>query len=339
MKWRFDWLYTPAVLAVGACAAFSFPAPALADRAAPAPIVVPGAAGSFDWMTADPDKHRILASHPGAKSIAVLDLTTGKIQSLDCGVECNGIAVDTADNKYFFGGGGQKIEIFDRDSLSKTGEIPLTGPADQVLYDPDNDTVYADHDDGTEVWTIDAKATKITGSVTIGEAPEYAEYDATNHMLYQNIKSANTLQVIDTTTNKVVATWPTDPATSPHGLALVPKRNWVLTAGKNGKLVAIDMTTGKAAFTADIKPGVDQIAYDPKARRAYCACKGFISVVQVKKTGLTNIGDIPVNTTAHTLAIDPDSGDVWYSYSDSQNSYLAELPALPTQTAAAPASN
>jgi DNA-binding beta-propeller fold protein YncE len=300
-----------------------------ADSAAlvPAPIVVPGGPAHFDWMTVDTGKHRIIASHPGTKSITILDLTTNTIQSVDCGSEVNGVAVDTADNKYFCGGGGQKIVIFDRDNLSKTGEISLTGPADQVLYDADNGTVYADHDDGTEVWTIDGKSEKLTGSVTIGEAPEYAQYDAQNHMLYQNIKSANTLQVIDTTNNKVVSTWPTAPATSPHGLAIVPKRNWVLSAGKNGKLVAIDRATGLVAFSADIKPGVDQIAFDPKSRRAYCACKGFISVVQVKKTGLVNVTDIPVDASAHTLAIDPDTGNVWYSYSDDKNSYLAMIPA------------
>ena len=299
--------------------------PPAATPAPPAPITVPGGPGSFDWMTVDPDLHRIIASHPHTNSIAVLDLKTNTVQSVDTGVACNGVAIDTADNKYFCGGPGQKIVIIDRDTLAQAGTIDLTGPADQVLFDPDNDAVYADHDDGTEVWVIDGKSAKITGSVTIGEAPEYAQYDSANHMLYQNIKSADTVQVIDTSTNKVVSTWPTAPATSPHGLALVPKRNWVLSAGKNGKLVAIDRATGTVVFSCDIKPGVDQIAFNPKVKRAYCACKGFISVVQVKKSGLINVADVPVPASAHTLAIDPDTGTVWYAYTDATNSYLATL--------------
>lgn len=321
-------------LAAGAILSFHCAARADAPSTAPPQYSVPGGPGEFDWMAADGDKQRILASHPGTRSIALLDLYTGTATSLDCGAACNGIAVDTADNKYFFGGDGQKIEVFDRDSLKKIDEITLTGPADDVLYDPDNGTVYADHDDGTEVWTIDAKTDKITGSVAIGEAPEYAQYDPKNHLLYQNIKSANEVQVIDPSTNKVVNTWPTAPATSPHGLALVVKRNWVLSAGKNGKLVAIDMTTGQVVFSTDIKPGVDQISYDPEAHRAYCACKGFVSVVQISPSGLTDIADMPVPASAHTLVVDPTSGDVWYSYADDRNSYLAELPAVPAQNAA-----
>jgi len=317
-------LLVPAMLASASIATRAADAPS-AQATATAPITVPGGAGSFDWMTVDTGKHRIIAAHPHTNSIAILDLKTNTVQSVDTGVACNGVAVDTVNNKYFCGGGGQKIVIIDRDSLTKKNEIALNGPADQVLFDADNGSVYADHDDGTEVWVIDGKSEKITGSVTIGEAPEFAEYDSANHMLYQNIKTANTLQVIDTTTNKVVSTWPTAPATSPHGLAVVAKRNWVLTAGKNGKLVAIDRTSGQPVFNCDIKSGVDQIAFDPKSKRAYCACKGFISVVQVKKTGLTNIADIAVPASAHTLAIDPETGNVWYAYSDAKDSYLAML--------------
>ena len=326
----------PKLTLAGACALAAgalllFPCTGRADSPAPAPpqFTVPGGSGDFDWMAADPDKQRILASHPDTHSIAILDLSTAVVQSVDTGVACSGIAVDTADDKYFFGGDGQKIEVFDREKLTKIDEIPLTGPVDDMVYDPDNGTIYADHDDGTEVWAIDAKSDKITGSVAIGEAPEYVQYDRKGHLLYQNIKSADEVQVIDPSTNKVVNTWPTAPATSPHGLALVTKRNWVLSAGKNGKLVAIDTATGQVAFSTDIKPDVDQISYDPEAHRAYCACKGFVSVVQVAATGLTDIADLPVPASAHSLVVDPTSGYVWYCYADGQNSYLAELPSAP----------
>jgi DNA-binding beta-propeller fold protein YncE len=287
------------------------------------PIVVPGGPGHFDWMNVDNKSHRLFASHPGTKSIVVLDLTTYKAQSIDCGSEVNGIAVDAADNKIFAGGGGQNIVVLDNTTYAKLDTIPLTGPADAIVFDSTNATVYADHDDGTEIWTIDAKTNKVTGSIAIAGAPEFMQLDRKTQTIYQNIKPADQVQAIDLVKGTVTATWSTKPATSPHGLAYLSRQGWVLSAGKNGKLVAIDKTTGNVAFSCDIKPGVDQIAFDGKTRRVFCACKGFVSVVSVTPQGLTNIGDIAVPDSAHTLAIDPASHAPWISYSDKTNSYLA----------------
>ena len=100
-----------------------------------------------------------------------------------------------------------------------------------------NHMVYADCDDGTDVWVIDPKTEKIVATVKIPEAPEKLEYDGGTNRIYQNIKSNSTVQVIDPTTNKVEKSIDTAPATGPHGLAIDAKRSRVYSAGNNGKLV------------------------------------------------------------------------------------------------------
>ena len=287
------------------------------------PIIVPGGAGGYDWMTVDTDANRLLAAHKGKGTLVVLDLKNNKVTSVPVGA-AQGIAVDAADNKYFVGDADeQKIVIVDRKTLKVTGEIKVTGPVDAMAFDPKRGLVYADHDDGTEVWVIDAKTEKIVGAVTVSGAPEYIEYDPATDRLYQNVKTDDTLHVIDSDKKTVETVWKTSPATGPHGLAVASASGRIYSAGNNGKLVVFDIKTNKQIAVVDIARGVDQIAFDPGNKRIYSACKGFISVVEETADGARLLANIPAPAGIHTLTVDPATHTVWASYADAKDSYLA----------------
>ncbi len=254
----------------------------------------------------------------------MLDTKTNVVTNIDTG-EVNGVGIDGPDNKYFTAGGGQTVAVIDRTTLKKVVDIPLTGPGDDVTYNPKNGMVYVCHDDGTEVWIIDPKTNKITGTVTVAGAPEVLLYDSVTDRLYQNIKPTDQIQVIDPSANAVVASWSTAPATSPHGLALDSEKGWLFTAGKNSKLAVVDIKTGKVTSSCDIAAGVDQIAYDASAGLVYCGCTGFVSVVQVTDAGVKNIGNVPVSKGGHSVAVDPASHSVWIDYSTDAGSFIQEL--------------
>ena len=301
-------------------------APAAPAMTAMTPIEVPGGAAHWDFMSSDPAMHRILACHPGAKSLVVIDTTTSKVTVVDTG-EVNGVAVDTAENQYFAAGGGQSVAVVDRTTLKKVADIPTGGPCDDVVYDPANGLVYVDHDDGTEVWIIDPKTDKITGTVTVAGAPEVMVYDPTSDKVYQNIKPTDQTQVIDPKTGAVTASWSTAPAKSPHGLAIDSEKGLLFSAGKNGKIVAIDIKTGAVTSSCDIASGVDQIAYDQTKHRIYCACgTGAVSVVRVTKKGnLRSVGDVVVPKGTHSIAVDEETHNAWVAYSTDTASFVQEL--------------
>ena len=317
-------------LAAGVTLLSALAAPA-ARAAAPlldaqAPVIVPGGPGGFDWMAVDAPRYRLLATHPGKGTLVVYDLKTGVLRQLDTDGKVNGEAIDEADNKLFVTGGNRKVVVFDLKTLVRTGEITLSGPGDSLVFDPKNDTLYVDHDDASEVWTIDARTEKITGSVAVAGAPEAVVYDAATDRLYQNIKPANSTQVIDPAKNAVEATWPTAPMTSPHGIAVDDATHHLFSAGQ-GKVVVLDLATGRVLSAVDIAPGyVDQIAFDPATKRLYCASSvGAVSVVGETADGAALLGTVPVPKGTHTLAVDPGTRDVWISYSDAQNANLMKL--------------
>jgi DNA-binding beta-propeller fold protein YncE len=290
------------------------------------PVKVSGGPGAYDWMVVDAPMRHLLAAHKGVKTLAVLDLDSeAMLPAVQTG-ETQGIAVAEKEGKIFVGDAlEQKIVILDRKSLQKTGEIKVTGPVDAMTYEPNTGMIYAGHDDGTELWVIDAKSERIVTAIKIPGAPEWVEYDPASDRIYQNIKEGDTVQVIDPASNTIESVWSTAPATGPHGLAIDGKRQRLFTAGKNGKLVLIDMKTGKSIATADIGKGVDQIAFDPNAQRIYCACTGVISVVEETKDGLNSLGNVTAPKGAHTLAIDPKTHAVWVSYNDDKESYLQKF--------------
>ena len=303
----------------------------LALALAPAPLVAGATValpktGGFDALAFDADNHRVLAAHSGAGTLAVLDTETGKVDEIETGA-INGVAVSKKLDRIFVAGGNKELVALDRKTLKVVGRVALSGPADIVAVDTKRGQVIVCHDDGTEDWVFDGATLAPVGTVAIEEAPEFLEYDKTTDRVYQNIKSTDHLQVIDPETRKVVATWDTAPMKSPHGLALDKKAGRAYAAGKNGKLVVLDMATGKVLSTVDIAPGTDAIAIDAKLGRVYCPGKDRMTVVSTADAKVLGEMDLPKG--AKNVAVDAATHTVWIAVSDDKGARLASFKAAP----------
>ena len=293
------------------------------------PMKLAGIAGRFDFMSSDPVSAKIIAAHVGAKSVEVIDTKTGLVTSLHVG-SAQGVAVDSKNHKFFSGNGNEhKVVIMSSDSMTKLSEVKLSGPVDAIAFDLKNEMIYAAEDDGSQVWVIDPKSSKLVTTIKIPGIPEVLDYDLASDSLYLNLKNRDSVLKINPAKNTVEANWSTLPAKLPHGLAIDTKRGWVFVAGANGKLVSLDIMSGKLISSVSIVEGADQIAYDEQVNVIYSACQGFVSVTRVTDAGLEAIGEIVSPKGAHTLALDRNSHDVWISYSDLKFSYLQKFkPAL-----------
>jgi DNA-binding beta-propeller fold protein YncE len=305
---------------------FTWPIFASNTLTAEAPVVLPGPAGSFDFMDVDPARGRILAAHTGAKTLEVLDIKSATPEKAVLVGDAQGVAVDVAGGRYFIGNAkDESIIIIDAKTLSKVAEIKVDGPVDAMAFDSKNSLLYAAKDDGGYLWVIDPKALKISAKIALPGIPEVLVYDSKTNRIYLNIKDKNLVVRIDPNTAKVDASWPTAPAQSPHGLALDSERGRIFTAGKNGKIVSLSLSKGKFLSSADIPPGVDQVAFDPTTRSIYSACNGFVSVTEDSDNGLHELSRTPSKKGTHTLAVDPKTHQVWVSFFDSNRSYIQKF--------------
>jgi DNA-binding beta-propeller fold protein YncE len=319
------------VLAGALCAVAAIARAAVADPT-PAPllakpaITVPRSPGSFDYLSVDLDRRYLLVAHTGSHTLDVFKLDSGALLRQIIVGAAHGAAVDVKDRKFFVSTSDGILAVVDRDNLVLNDRVKLPGPGDGIAFDPKNDTVYIDEDNGTRVFTVNGKTNKPGAVVTIPQDPEFVDYDPVSDKLYQNIVSTNSVVVIDPATNTVTATWSTLPATEPHGQAVDSATGRVFAVGSNGILVAIDMKTGTVIAQAPVTPRVDQIVFDPGTMRIYCASgTGVVSVVQETTAGLSALADVVVPEHAHTITADPAMHNVWIAYGGRQDDFIMEL--------------
>ncbi|MDB6170678.1 MAG: hypothetical protein JWM88_3542 [Verrucomicrobia bacterium] len=313
-------IYCFALMGIGAKAAPS----AKGAPLVPGPTIeIANSTGKFDFLEVDAKRHRLLAAHESDGTADIFDLESNRlIARIEIGGAPVHVATDPKTGKYFVSAQeGERVAVVSSDTLKETNSIRMEGPLDGILFNPKNRRVYVGNDEGKHLWVIDADSEKIVGDIAIPGAPEYLVYDAASDRIYLNIKVTDEIVVIDPAKNAVVAHWPTAPAKQPHGLAIDAKSRRLFSAGANGVLAIVDMTTGKVIGSSKIAEKVDQATFDPATRRIYCAATGWLSVVQETADGAEFLGSVESHATARNVTVDPKTDMVWTTYTDGAKSY------------------
>lgn len=292
------------------------------------PIVVPGGAGGFDFMGFDARNRLVLASHPRRSGFAVVNLSNGEVKEVDA-VAVNGIAADSQGKKVYAAGPDKTLVAYDSTTWNKVGSLALDGPGDCVQFDAKRGVLYVDNDDGTRLWVVNPKTMAVINTISIKEAPEYMEVDNGRNLIFQAIKSTNSVQVVDLGSLKVVDEWSLGDVKSPHGLAVDRRAGKVFVAGKNGKLVVLDAKNGKILQTLDVSTNSDQIAYDSGLKRVYCPGNGVMTVIQMADSGARLLESVTIPKACHSITVDQKTHDVWVAYADEKDSFVMKLVATP----------
>ena len=285
-------------------------------------VKIPGSKGKFDFLEVDAKNNRLLAAHEKDETADFIDLKTGTVLARLKTGPTVGIAVNPAGDTYYASVQDDKrVAIIDAKSLKETGSIALTGETDAIIFDAKDNAIYVTHDNGDELWAIDAATKKIKATIAVPNGPECMAHDAATDRVYMNSKTTSQVVVISTKTNTVVAQWATAPATAPHGLAFDAAAGRIYVSGDNGILVALDTKTGKVLGSTEITTKVDQIAFDAGTQRIFCAGPGQMSVVQATKDGVKFLGNVASAETAKNVAVDPATHKVWTTYTDGTDAY------------------
>lgn len=291
------------------------------------PIQIPKIPGAFDHMLVDAPEHRLLIAHTSSKALAIVDVRSGTVvRSIYLGGSPHGIAMDESRGIYFVGTSGEaQVVELDRRSLAVLKTIRMPGPVDALAFDSKRQRLYADEDNGQSIWVLDRSA-HVIATIKTPQDSDKVQYDPTTDRLYQNFTSIDATLVIDPATNLIVAHWSTLPARRPHGLAVDLQRHELYVAGANGWLVALDLSSGRLLASLPLARNVDQVALDSGRRRLYCASgDGFVSVIDVAGARPRLLANVSVPAGAHTLAADPNSGDVWIAYGTPRDDFIMRL--------------
>jgi DNA-binding beta-propeller fold protein YncE len=161
---------------------------------------------------------------------------------------CHGVVVIKDLGKgYITDGEGQKVVIFDLDTLKVTGEVKTNQPdTDALIYDPASKYIFTFNGDSHNATVIDPGKEAVVRNIELSGAVEFPAVDG-NGMLY---KEKSEVVAIDTRTLTIKARWPVAPEGQAVAMAIDTKNRRLFSAGRNPQfLVMMDADNGKVMRT------------------------------------------------------------------------------------------
>lgn len=278
------------------------------------PQAVPVYSG-FDYVTVDAQRRRVYAAHSGSRALLVVDADSGSVVGQVRVGAVHGVAVDPASGHVYVGTGDDEVSEVDPVALKVLNRLGVGGSVDAIAYDAGNGRIYADEDDGTKVWVVDARTFKLVKTIAIpGHKPEYLAVNPRTHEVYQNIDSDSEIAVIDPATLAVSRTIATPEIKHNHPLQYDPGYDQIVVAG-GGVMSAYAPSGAKLGQLAVGR--FDQCDLDSTQHVMACAGDGGITRFTLHRGGPPTVLDrVAVNPGVHTNAIDPRTHAVFAVWSD-----------------------
>ena len=269
-----------------------------------------GGEGFFDYLSVDQATNRVFVSR--GTHVMVVDGATGQmLGDITNTPRVHGAALVPSENHGFTTNGGDStLTMFDLKSLAVIKKIPAgIDGLDGFLYDESTNTVLSinhSHPTGTAV-VVNAKTGDVVGRIALsGNGPEGGVSDGKGR-IFINLEDKNAIDVVDTKTWKVVATWPIDPCEEPTGIAIDRTSNRIF-AGCGKTSVVVDATTGKVVAQIPNGDGVDGLAWDQSQRLMYIpgGQTGDVTVVHEDSPDkYTVVAKVPTMRGARTVTVNP----------------------------------
>ncbi len=241
-----------------------------------------GGDGGSDYLAADTATGRVYVSR--GTHVMVVDGATGKVVG-DIGEtpRVHGIAVARGVHRGFTTNAGDSTStMFDLGTMAVVGKVHAGKDGlDGIMYDDATDRILTiDHSrpQGTAVVIDPAKGEPVQTVTLTGTAPEGGVSDGKGR-IFINVEDGNAIDVVDSKTWKVDATWPIAPCDGPTGISMDRETNRIFS-GCSDTSVVVDATSGKVVAKLAAGAGVDALGWDPGEKLIYIPAgrDGIVSV-------------------------------------------------------------
>lgn len=297
-------------------------APYACAAAAPAPqqagchitkVVPLGAPDRWDYVTFDPDSHRVYVAH--GDRVSVIDGRSGAILGAVEGMPggTHGIAISHATGEgYTDDGKAGEAVAFDLKSFKVLKRIKAETDADGIVFDPTSGHLFVIDGDSGKLTVIYPKTDAVVATVEGGGGLEFG-VTGDNGKLYVDGVEKHEIVRVDTISNVADAHWTMPTCVKPHGLAIDHAHHRLFASCSNKVMVVMNADNGAVIATLPIGGGTDFASFDPKRNVAYSSNRdGTLSVIAEKSPDdFISLPAIPTQIGARTMAIDPQTGRIY----------------------------
>jgi DNA-binding beta-propeller fold protein YncE len=265
--------------------------------------------GRIDHMAVDLARQRLFVAALGHDSLAVVDLKAQRLDRLMSGLrEPQGVGYDAAtDMVYVANAGDGSVRLLKGADLSLAGRIELGSDADNVRVDSKARHVFIGHGDGA-LAVIDADSRKAIASASLNAHPESFQLDANTDRIFVNVPSAGSIDVVDRTSGKKIASWPTANRSANFAMALDQTRQRVLVAFRRPAELGV-FSAADDSLVASVRScnDIDDVFVDSKRDRIYISCgEGFVDVLAAEGSSYRSIGRVAIAVGARTSLFVPE---------------------------------
>ena len=249
-----------------------------------ATISLPKVKGGFDLMAIDSAGQRLFLAAEDNHTVEVLDIKNNKpINSLPGFNEPKWIVYRPESNRLYVATGGDgRVTVLDATTYKPLKSFSFKEKCNNLRFDADLQQLYVGVGKTVgSIGIIDVKQDKVINEIPLADFPKQFELDGKS--IYVNVPSKNSIQVIDRTSNKVVAGWPVVESTENVPMALDKFHHRLFVACEPGKFIVYNTETGKSVANLSISKNADGIYLDARRSLIYISCgEGFIEVIQQK---------------------------------------------------------
>jgi DNA-binding beta-propeller fold protein YncE len=271
-------------------------------------IVLPNVRGRIDHIAFDAVNHLAFIAAFGNNTVEVVNTATKQVVYTIKGLhEPQGVIYIPSLKKLAVANGDNGDCIFfDVPNYTQSGVVHLKRDADNIRYDAASQLLYVGYDDGG-IAVIDANSMKQIADIPLDDHPESFQLSKKQNRIYINVPDANEIEVVELSTNKVIARWKNTSASSNFPMALDEINNRLFIGCRNpAKLRMVNAETGKDISMVNCSGDTDDVFYSASDSLVFVSAgKGFIDVFRAHEKELVQINQIKTTSDARTSLLLP----------------------------------
>ncbi len=261
--------------------------------------------GGFDHADVHLATGRVFVAHTAMGTVEIVDGERGVHHATILGCsEASGVLCAQEDQLVFAAArGAGKVLVIAAMSGDVIEEVVVGPKPNGLAWDPRRKRLLVADVQDFRVRLVDPHAGSVVIEAALPGRPRWCVYDPSADRFLVNIREPACVAVLAADTAAVLTLWPVSSA-GPHGLDLDPEHGRAFVACDGGKVLALDLETGRELASVAIAGEPDAIWYNPSRLYLYVAIgqPGVLDVIDTQIMGL--VQEIQTEGGAHTTAFD-----------------------------------
>ena len=260
--------------------------------------------GGFDHGDVHLQTGRVFVAHTAMGTIEIIDGERG----VHCGTipgcpEASGVLCAQEEGLVFAAArAGGKVLVIEATSGNVVGEVDVGPKPNGLAWDARRKRLLVADVGDFRARLVDPQARRVVTTAELPGRPRWCVYESRGDRFLVNVREPACVAVVAADT-AAQTRWPVS-AAGPHGLDLDAEHGRALVACDEGRVVALDVETGRELASVAIAGEPDAIWYNPDRSHLYVAIghPGVVDVVDTREMAVAQ--ELPTEAGAHTTAFD-----------------------------------